>query len=123
MSPAAPVTLVLGASPKPDRYSNLCVRRLVQLGHDVLAVGRREAAIGEIPIRSMIPEGRPIDTVTMYLNRENQRPWEDLLLKLHPRRIIFNPGAENPDLERRSEKAGIMTMNACTLVLLSTGQY
>jgi predicted CoA-binding protein len=123
MSPEAPVTLVLGASPKPDRYSNLCVRRLVQHGHAVIAVGRREGAIGEVPIVPAIPQGRPVDTVTMYLNRENQRPWEGLLLKLRPRRIIFNPGAENDELARRAGEAGIGTLVACTLVLLSTGQY
>ncbi len=116
-------TLVLGASPKPDRYSNLAVRRLREKGMDVIAVGRRTGSIGDTEIRQALPLDVPIDTVTMYLNERNQLEWERSLLDLSPRRIIFNPGAENPRLAAAAERAGIQVLDACTLVMLSTGQY
>ncbi len=116
-------TLVLGASPKPDRYSNLCVRRLVDHGHPVIAVGRRPGMIDRVPITTDVPEGAAVHTVTMYLNEHNQRAWEDRVLALGPRRIIFNPGAENPTFARRAEARGVEVVEACTLVMLSTGEY
>lgn len=116
-------TLVLGASPKPDRYSNLCVRRLVDHGHPVIAVGRRPGMIDRVPIATDVPEGAAVHTVTMYLNESNQRAWEDRVLALGPRRIIFNPGAENPTFARRAEARGVEVVEACTLVMLSTGEY
>jgi predicted CoA-binding protein len=116
-------TLVLGASAKQERYSNLCVRRLLQHGHPVLAVGRRSGEIGTVPIITDIPAGSPIDTVTMYMNADNQRIWEERLLALRPRRIIFNPGAENPKFARRAQAQGVEVIDACTLVMLSTGEY
>jgi predicted CoA-binding protein len=119
----AKATLVLGASPKPDRYSNLAVRRLVAHGHPVLAVGLRENMIDEVKIQTSIPEDTSIDTVTLYMNENNQRMWEQRILGLAPKRIIFNPGAENPSLEKAARDRGIETLEACTLVMLSTGQY
>lgn len=116
-------TLVLGASPKADRYSNLAVRRLLAHGHAVLAVGAREAAIDDLPIVKDIPEGARVHTVTLYLNASNQAIWEDRIIQLRPRRIIFNPGAENERLFRRALANGIEPVEACTLVLLGTGQY
>jgi predicted CoA-binding protein len=120
---SAKTTLVLGASPKPERYSNLCVRRLVQHGHPVIAVGRRLGMIGEVPIVVDPPAGITVHTVTLYMNESNQRIWEDRILALGPHRIIFNPGAENPRLARRAGAAGIEALEACTLVMLSTGEY
>jgi predicted CoA-binding protein len=116
-------TLVLGASPKPDRYSNLAVRRLVQHGHAVIAVGRHAGAIDGLAILPAIPGDAVIDTVTMYLNEGNQREWEERILALAPRRIIFNPGAENPRLAGRARASGIEVLEACTLVMLATGDY
>lgn len=116
-------TLVLGASPKPVRYSHLAVRRLRDKGHAVVALGRRPGMIGDVPILQEIPSGMSIDTVTMYMNAENQKPWEHRLLELSPRRIIFNPGAENPQLAAAAESAGVEVLEACTLVMLTTGQY
>jgi hypothetical protein len=117
------VTLVLGASPDPGRYSNLAVRRLVQHGHPVISVGRRSGSIGEVPIRYHLPSGTAIHTVTLYLNAANQRELEDGILALEPRRIIFNPGAENPRFARRAAGLGIDVIDACTLVMLATGRY
>ncbi len=116
-------TLVLGASPKEDRYANMAVNRLLAAGHPVVAVGRRAGSIGEEPIGTEIPEGRSIHTVTLYLNPHNQEPWADRILALSPKRIIFNPGTENVGLEKRAAELGIEVVEGCTLVMLGTGQF
>ncbi len=116
-------TLVLGASPKPDRYSNIAVRKLLAAGHPVIAVGHRMGAIGDEPVLTEIPEGRIIDTVTLYLNAFNQATWLDRILALHPKRIFFNPGAENTVLAERATAQGIEVVEGCTLVMLASGLY
>ena len=116
-------TLVLGASPKPERYSNIAVRRLVAAGHPVIAVGQHTGMIGDEPIHVEVPEGSTIDTVTLYLNAHNQEVWIDRILSLRPKRIIFNPGAENPVLAEQAAAQGIEVVEGCTLVLLSVGTY
>lgn len=116
-------TLVLGASENPARYSNIAVRRLKNAGNEVIAVGRKEGDINGIKIQTDFPSDKDIDTVTMYLNQENQKKYYDAVLKLHPKRIIFNPGAENEELEDLAAKQNIETIEACTLVLLSIGDY
>ena len=116
-------TLVLGASTNPERTSNLAVKRLEMLGHPLIALGNRPGKIGHTEI---ITEKRPfenIDTITLYLNPERQKAFYDYILSLHPHRIIFNPGAENDELAELAQENGIQAMEACTLVLLSTGQY
>ena len=123
MSQAIKKTLVLGASENPARYSNLAVKRLRAYGHPVVAVGRRPGRISDVPIIVTHPDDQDIDTITLYLNERNQQPFYSFILALHPKRIIFNPGAENEELEAMAEAQGIETMEACTLVLLSTGQY
>lgn len=117
------LTLVLGASLKPDRYSNRAIRELRKHDHPVIAVGLREGVVGNIPIVKAIPADIQVDTVTMYLNLDNQKAWEKQVLALHPKRIIFNPGAENAAFAEEAEAAGIETLDACTLVMLSTGQF
>ncbi len=116
-------TLVLGASPDPSRYAHLAVRRLAAAGHDVIAVGRHLGHIGEVEILSTIPKNTAVDTITLYLSPANQRMWHEAILALHPRRVIFNPGAEDRDFAHRLEAAGIEALDACTLVMLSTGAY
>jgi predicted CoA-binding protein len=123
MSLSTKKTLVLGASSNPERYSYLAVRRLRNAGHPVSAIGRKAATLGDVEIsvdRGAIDD---LDTVTLYLNPVNQKEYYDYILSLHPRRIIFNPGAENPELEALAFANGIEPVEACTLVLLSTGQY
>ncbi len=117
------MTLVLGASPKADRYSHRAVLHLRAHGHPLLAVGLRESMIDDIPVVTSIPDGSVFDTVTLYLNANNQAPWQERLLALKPKRIIFNPGAENPAFARAAEAKGIEALEACTLVMLGTGQY
>lgn len=116
-------TLVLGASTRPDRYANIAVRRLRSHGHPVTAVGLKEGTIEDVAIVKGIPAGTSVHTVTLYLNSENQRPWEEQLLALRPQRIIFNPGAENERLAAAAEAEGIEAVEGCTLVMLSVGTF
>jgi predicted CoA-binding protein len=123
MSTTGKKTLVLGASNNPDRYSNLAMNRLRSKGHPVVAIGRKQAKAGDIDIETDKKEHAGIDTVTLYLSAAHQKEYYDYILSLHPKRIIFNPGAENPELEALAQANGIEPMEACTLVLLSTGQF
>ena len=116
-------TLVLGASDNPSRYSNLAINRLVKSGHPVVAVGRKKTSVAGIEIEKEKKSFDNVDTVTLYLNPFNQREYYDYIVSLKPKRIIFNPGTENPELYDLAEKHNIQTMEACTLVMLSTGQY
>jgi len=116
-------TLVLGASTNPGRYSNRAIRLLRAHNHPVIAVGLDEGQIADVTITQQFPANTAIDTVTMYLNPERQHQYYDSILKLAPRRIIFNPGTENAELEKLAEQKSILTEEACTLVLLNTGQY
>lgn len=117
-------TLVLGASSKPDRYAYLAVNRLRQRGHDVVAVGNREGQVADVAITQQMPDpSADIDTITLYLNPANQVDYYDKILQLHPKRIIFNPGTENAELVEMAQARGIETLDACTLVMLSTNMY
>ena len=116
-------TLVIGASENKQRYSNLAVRKLLAHDHPVVAIGRRPGMIENIEIITEHVPMNDIDTVTLYLNPTNQKPYYDYILSLKPRRIIFNPGAENEELELMAKNNGIKTLEACTLVMLSTSQY
>jgi uncharacterized protein len=116
-------TLLLGASMNEWRYSNQAIHRLAAKGHQVIAVGASEGMVGEIPIVKEIPSLTDIDTVSIYLNADNQKIYAGTILALKPKRIIFNPGAENPVLERKAEAAGIEVLEACTLTMLAVGLY
>ncbi len=116
-------TVVLGASLNPGRYSHLAVNKLSKYNHSVVAVGLREGKVGAVDIQTGTPEVDDVDTVTLYLNPGNQKPYYDYILALNPKRIIFNPGTENDELERLAQGKHIQTIEACTLVMLSTGQY
>ena len=116
-------TLVLGASGNPSRYSYLAIHKLRSHGHPVVAVGRKTALVGDTEITTAREPVEDIDTVTLYMNEQHQREYYDYILSLKPKRIIFNPGAENEELRKLAEKNGIKTLDACTLVMLSTNQY
>jgi predicted CoA-binding protein len=116
-------TLVLGASDNPDRYSFLAINRLRGKGHPVVAIGQRPVQVGDVAIETQKQPFTGVDTVTLYLNPTRQKEYYDYILSLHPKRIIFNPGAENPELAALARSNGIQPMEACTLVLLSTGQF
>jgi predicted CoA-binding protein len=116
-------TLVLGASLKPQRYSNLAVRRLAAHGHPVLAVGRREGSIDGVPVITSFPEGADIHTLTLYMNPDNQQAWHAAILGLKPKRVIFNPGTEDDRFARALQQQGVEVVEGCTLVMLSVGTY
>ena len=116
-------TLVLGASDNPSRYSYLALHRLRSHGHPVVAIGKKMGMVGDVPIEKEKKEWRGVDTVTLYLNPTHQKQYYDYIVSLKPKRIIFNPGAENDELSDLAIKNGITPMEACTLVLLSTNQY
>jgi uncharacterized protein len=116
-------TLVLGASSNPARYSNLAIRSLRSHEHPVVAVGRRVGNVAGVDITTDHVSESDIDTVTLYLNPRNQVEYYDYIINLHPNRIIFNPGTENEELIRMARDNKIEPVIACTLVLLSTGQY
>lgn len=116
-------TLVLGASPNPERYSYLAVHKLLAHHHPVVALGNRAGTIGTVNIETSPKAFDNIDTVTLYLNPYRQKPYYDYILSLHPKRIIFNPGTENDELADLAEQHGIEAIEACTLVMLQTRQY
>lgn len=116
-------TLVLGASENHKRYSYLAVKSLQSQGHDVIAVGKRKGNIDEVEILTEAPQINDIHTVTLYLNPQNQQAYYDYIVQLKPQRVIFNPGTENPELQRKVAMIGINTLEACTLVMLNSGQY
>lgn len=116
-------TLVLGASLKPDRYSNRAIIKLVHYNHDVVAIGLKKGEVAGIGIQTRMDGIGNIDTVTLYLNPVRQKPYYDQILNLKPERVIFNPGTENPEFYKKLKDADIKVEIACTLVLLSTNQY
>ncbi len=116
-------TVVLGASQNQERYSNMAVKKLVANNHPVTAIGNKEGIINDIKIIKENPVLNDVHTITLYLNPENQKPYYNYIFSLNPKRIIFNPGTENEELQKLATEKGIKTMEACTLVLLSTNQY
>ncbi|MEO6963679.1 MAG: CoA-binding protein [Puia sp.] len=123
MIPANKKTVVFGASDNPERYSNMAIKKLRAHGHEVVAIGKRRSVVDGVPVQQTASPVQDVDTVTLYLNPGNQKAYYDYILSLHPKRIIFNPGAENPELEKLASANHIKTQKACTLVLLGTGQY
>ena len=116
-------TIVLGASENPERYSFLAVQRLTKYHHPVIAIGKKIGMIGEVPIITNHPAEKEVDTVSLYLNPTLQKEYYPYILSLHPKRIIFNPGTENDELADLAKQNGIQVIEACTLVMLNTGQY
>jgi len=116
-------TAVIGASPNSNRYSYLATISLKRHGHKVYPIGLREGKIDGETILTNRPQLSDVNTVTLYVGPQNQAAWSDYILSLKPKRIIFNPGAENHELMTEAEKRGISCIEACTLVLLSIGEY
>ena len=118
-----PITLVVGASPNPERYAYKAITQLKAHNHAVYAFGRRTGSISGVEIQHTLPVQTEIDTITLYVGPERQTNLIEPLINLHPRRIIFNPGTENAAFEEKARAAGIYTEQACTLVLLATNSY
>lgn len=116
-------TLVFGASLKPNRYSNLVIKRLVENNKETVAFGLRSGFAYGIQIKANLSELPKIDIVTLYLGLERQKQYYEAIIALAPKKVIFNPGTENPEFYKMLESKNIEVEVACTLVLLSTGQY
>lgn len=116
-------TLVLGASLNPSRYSNLAIKRLVSHNQPAVAVGLKKGEVQGVEITNELEGFDDVDTVTLYLNPQRQKEYYDYILSLEPKRVIFNPGTENPELYRLLREKNIEIEVACTLVMLSTNQY
>lgn len=120
----AKLTLVAGASSNPSRYSFKAAQLLKQFGHPIYLVGRKATEVAGEPIHTSWPDSlENLDTVTLYLSPVHQQLVADKILMLKPKRIIFNPGTENDEFAFRARREGIEVEYACTLVMLSTGQY
>jgi predicted CoA-binding protein len=116
-------TLVLGASPNPERYSHRAVEMLRGDGYPVHAFGLRKGTIADVTIETGDWTGLQVDTVTLYVGPARQEGLLEGLRALGPRRVIFNPGTENPNLEKALKSEGLEVIQACTLVLLRSGAY
>ena len=116
-------TLVIGASTEPWRYSFLAANRLLKYGHPIALLGRHAGKIGQNEIHFDKPQLDDVDTVTMYISPKRQPEYYDYIVGLKPRRVIFNPGTENDEFQELLAKNDIEPIEACTLVMLSTGQY
>ncbi len=116
-------TLVLGASTHPYRYSYLAIHKLRKSGHPVVAIGKKIGKVKDVEIQSEAILFEDVDTVTLYLNPRLQELYYEYVVALHPKRVVFNPGTENPDFYQILEAEGIAYEVACTLVLLGTNQY
>ncbi len=116
-------TLVIGASENPARYSNLVIKRLVHFYHPVVAIGKKMGEVVGVKIETEKLSFENIDTITLYLSASHQKEYYDYIISLHPKRLIFNPGTENNELAALAFKGGVHSIEACTLVMLNTGQY
>ena len=117
------VTLVLGASTNPNRYSNIAIKRLVGKDLPTVALGLRKGKVLGVIIDAEKQDYKNIDTVTLYLNPKRQGEYYNYIINLKPRRVIFNPGTENMEFVRLLEENNIESEVACTLVLLSINKY
>jgi predicted CoA-binding protein len=116
-------TVILGATDNPDRFAYRAAHSLIRHGHLVALVGIKKGVVAGQDIMNGKPAIADVDTVTLYVGPRNQPEWYDYILNLQPRRIIFNPGTENQELEKKAQEKGIQTVEGCTLVMLSAGMY
>jgi len=116
-------TLIIGASVNPERYSYKAAEKLLANGHEIYMIGNREGALFDFPIEKEKLPYPDVDTVTLYVSAKKQEPYYDYIIGLKPRRVIFNPGTENPEFTQLLADNGILSEQACTLVLLTTKAY
>ena len=115
--------LVLGAVEKPDRYSCKAVKSLARNGYEVVAVGFKPGFVKDIEILPGTPDIDGVDTILLYMGVQKQKQYYDYILRLNPRRVIFNPGAENPELQDLLAKEGIDTVRDCALIMINTNSF
>ncbi|MDX8338489.1 CoA-binding protein [Draconibacterium sp. IB214405] len=116
-------TLVIGASENPARYSNKAIHALRRNNHDVVALAKRNGLVDDVAIQTAFPGDEDIHTVTLYVGPQHQPEYYADIIQMKPQRVIFNPGTENPEFADKLEASGIQAEEACTLVLLSIGNY
>jgi hypothetical protein len=118
-------TVIVGATPNPSRYALLAAGMLKEYGFEFVPLGIKSGVVHGEPIIDLRkrPEMDDVDTITLYIGARHQPEWYDYLISLNPRRVIFNPGTENAEFESLLNQHGIEPVEACTLVLLRTGQY
>lgn len=116
-------TLILGASLNPARYSYKAIVRLSNCGYGVIAIGAKPGLVNNIPVLTGFPQLDDIHTVNLYLSAANQLAWYDYITDLRPRRVLFNPGTENPEFEVLLREKGINFFRDCTFVMLGNGTY
>ncbi len=116
-------TIVLGASPNSERFSYRAVVALVDKGHEVVPIGIRSGTIANVPIINIMPDITDVHTITLYLGPLNQKPYFGYIIKLNPKRVIFNPGTHNQELMNLLGLNGIEVVEECTLIMLSMGTY
>lgn len=113
----------MGVSPNPARYAYVAVHRLRSYGYPVIAFGQEGGKVADVEIETEWNPDWEVDTITLYLNPKNQLPLIEKMIALKPKRVIFNPGTENPAFIHELKTYGIETEIACTLVMLSIGNY
>lgn len=118
-------TVIIGASTNPSRYSYIAAGMLKEFGHQIVPLGIRKGEIfgAEIQDIRARPKIDHVDTVTLYIGPRHQPEWYDYILSLRPARVIFNPGTENAEFIHKIDDAGGEAIEACTLVMLRTGQF
>lgn len=118
-------TVIIGASANQSRYSFMAAEMLIKNGHELVPIGSRKGEVLGLVILDIKqqPKINEVDTVSLYIGPSHQPEYYAYLLSLHPKRFIFNPGTENPEFEKMVEESGAEAIEACTLVMLSTGQY
>ncbi|MCB9261650.1 MAG: CoA-binding protein [Flavobacteriales bacterium] len=116
-------TLVLGASPNPERYAFRAANLLKSKGYEIVQLGKRTGVVAGQNIETKAQFFDDIHTVTLYLGPQNQKEYYQYLIALQPKRVVFNPGTENDELIKLLQKNGIETLEACTLVMLNLGNY
>lgn len=116
-------TLIIGASNNPERYAFKAAERLLAHGHEIELLGLRPDTVFGKTIDTEKKQYESLDTVTLYIGPQRQPEYYDYILSLKPKRVVFNPGTENTEFESLLTKNGIEAEEACTLVLLGTGQY
>jgi uncharacterized protein len=118
-------TVIIGATSNPSRYAYIAAEMLTEYDHEIVPVGIKTGEVFGKPILDIRkhPAVEEVNTVTLYIGPQHQAEWYDYILMLKPKRIIFNPGTENPEFEKRAENLGIEAVEGCTLVMLRSNQY
>lgn len=118
-------TVIVGATTNPSRYAFMAAERLIECSHEIVPVGVKSGEVLGVPILNIgsRPLIKDVNTITLYIGPQHQKEHYEYLLSLKPKRVIFNPGTENAEFEKKVEESGAEALEACTLVMLSTGQY